>query len=208
VETVRVPQVAMMNVNSAKSTLEEAGLKAVIIYAADGGYAADTVISQGTAYNTVVPVGSEVWLTVSTGRGNSVISTGGWSGAPLPTMEPSETAPSETQITEIPPTEETIPTESDPQEELPTEADTDPVILPTEDTEPPTQSSEELPPSSESVIPTEPQSSENEPTETEPPVVTDPPTDPPADPPTEAPTDPPAAEPETPPEMDEDFIAG
>ncbi len=118
VETVRVPSVTMMNVNSAKAMLEQARLKAVIIYSADGSYAADTVIEQGTAPNSLIPVESEVWLTVSTGRGNSVISTGGWSGAPLPTVESTE----ETQPTEETlPSEETLPTESEPTETEPRE---------------------------------------------------------------------------------------
>lgn len=203
-ETVRVPQVTLMNVNSARALLEEARLKAVIIYAADGSYAADTVISQGTAYNTVVPVDSEVWLTVSTGRGNTVISTGGWSGAPLPTVESSETVPSDTQMTDEQPTEEQLPTGSDPQEELPTESSRESAPIPTEATEPPTVSSVENPASSGSVAVTEPESSGAVVTETES-SVTEPATNAATDPPA---TDPPVSEPEAVSYAEDNLIMG
>ncbi len=100
VETVRVPQVTLMNVNAAKALLESMRLKAVMMYVANSSYATDSVISQATPAGKLVPVDSEIWLTVSTGTQNTIISTGGWSGAPLPTFETTETTTSETSVSE------------------------------------------------------------------------------------------------------------
>ncbi len=188
VETTRVPQVTMMNVNSARSVLEQARLKAVIIYAADANYAADTVISQGTNYNTVVPVDSEIWLTVSTGKGSSVVSTGGWSGTPLPTVESTETSATEMPTAETQDTMSTeqLPTETDTTEPVPAESSTERQPQPTAPD--PTESSEEQPTSSETASDTAAPSTETDPQPTEPQ------TDPPTEPPTAPPTDPPAEE--------------
>lgn len=86
VETVRVPHVERMSAANAKGLLERLRLKPVLVYAASSKYAADSVIEQSVASGKIIPVGSEVWLTISTGKGSTVISTGGWSGDPLPTV--------------------------------------------------------------------------------------------------------------------------
>ncbi len=156
VETVRVPHVVLMNAATARAMLEEAGLKAVIIYEANDGYSKDSVISQGTPGGELVPIGSEVWLTVSTGTPNTVISTGGWSGGTLPTVpttvpitvqtEPSE-AVSET-ATEI--TEETEPSTTVETTEQTDVTETNEIPTETEPTEPST-----APPSTTAVQTTE-----------------------------------------------------
>lgn len=107
VETVRMPHVMLMNANSAKAMLEGLRLKAVLIYAADAGHAMDTVIAQNVKTGQLIPVDSEVWLTVSLGSENRVVSTGGWSGAPLPTVESTE------ETTETTTESETVPTETE-----------------------------------------------------------------------------------------------
>ncbi|MBR6618300.1 MAG: PASTA domain-containing protein [Oscillospiraceae bacterium] len=102
VETVRVPKVERMSASNARETLEKLRLKPVLIYSASSKYAADSVIEQSVAAGKIIPVGSEVWLTISTGKGSSVISTGGWSGDPLPTMQETDvTQTEEADATEL-----------------------------------------------------------------------------------------------------------
>lgn len=120
VETVRVPHVQMMSAANAKGMLERLRLKPVMIYAASDTYAMDSVMSQNVAPGKLVPVGSEIWLTISTGKGNTVISTGGWSGDPLPTVEVTEdtsetsvsTDTSETDLSETQSTTTTVETDA------------------------------------------------------------------------------------------------
>lgn len=101
VETVRVPYVERMSAANAKGMLERLRLKPVLVYTASSKYAVDSVIEQSVASGKIIPAGSEVWLTVSTGKGSSVISTGGWSGDPLPTIrETDATASDENSTTE------------------------------------------------------------------------------------------------------------
>ena len=101
VETVRVPHVERMSAENARGMLERLRLKPVLIYAASSKYAADSVIEQSETAGKMIPVGSEVWLTISTGKGSSVISTGGWSGDPLPTIQETDaTQTGETDMTE------------------------------------------------------------------------------------------------------------
>lgn len=177
VETTRVPQVTLMNVNSAKALLDSARLKTVVIYAANTSYAADSVISQATAPGELVPVGSEIWLTVSTGNKNTVISTGGWSGNPLPTYETSETDTSDTRSDETVSTEETSvsgTTVTDPSETDMTEtSEIPPQTQAPESTKP--QETTEAPPVSDTQAPSE---TEAAPMETDPPEVPAPETQP------------------------------
>ncbi len=84
VEMTRVPGVGMMNAASARALLEDAGLRAVLTYTANSSYAKDCVISQSVAAGQLVPIGSEIWLTISLGQDSYVVSTGGWSGNDLP----------------------------------------------------------------------------------------------------------------------------
>ncbi len=165
VEMTRVPSVGMMNASSARALMEEAGLKAVLVYTASSGYAKDCVISQNVAGGKQVPVGSEIWLTVSLGKDSYVVSTGGWSGNDLPEGETGATLPSE----------DTTAISTDPTE--PTDATPDPDV---NATDPTADTSETLPPVSESSAVTDP---------TEPTGSTDiPPTQPPD--PTDAITEP------------------
>jgi len=126
VETVRVPQVTLMNVNAAKSLLESMRLKAVMMYVANSSYATDSVISQATPAGKLVPVDSEIWLTVSTGTQNTIISTGGWSGAPLPTFETTETTTSETSVSETMTTQTDVTETTTTQESSTETADSTP----------------------------------------------------------------------------------
>ncbi len=87
VEMTRVPGVGMMNASSARALIEEAGLRAVLTYTANSSYAKDCVISQSVAAGQLIPVGTEVWLTISLGQDSYVVSTGGWSGNELPEGE-------------------------------------------------------------------------------------------------------------------------
>lgn len=189
VEMTRVPSVGMMNASSARVLLEEAGLKAVLVYTANSGYARDCVISQSVAAGQQLPVGSEVWLTVSLGQDSYVVSTGGWSGNTLPegdTTEPTDpdaTSELTTDPTEM--TEETMTTdETTPEgtmestESLPTESGE---VSTSDASEAVTETEEALP-----TDPTEPQASETEP-ETIPPTEAVIPTEPQPDAPTEAP---------------------
>ncbi len=91
VEMVRVPDLTGMTAANAVTALEELGLMAVRIYVADASHAINVVLSQDIASGTLLPLESEVWLTVSVGSASYVISTGGWSGNPLPTASSTET---------------------------------------------------------------------------------------------------------------------
>lgn len=192
VETVRVPDVTMMNVNAAKSLLEGMRLKPVLMYEANSKYATDCIISQKIAAGQLVPVNSEIFLAVSTGTQNTIVSTGGWSGNPLPTVDSTETTASETE------TSEATGTQTDVTEITASEEETDMTTERTETTQPETTRAPETTVSTTAAP---------EPTETDPPVTDPPVTDPPAtDPPaTEPPaTEPPATEaPETDPPAEE-----
>lgn len=128
VQTTRVPGVVLMNASAARDMLEAAGLKCMLCYVSDS-HVIDCVLTQNVAAGSLVPVGTEVWLNVSVGSVSHVASTGGWSGAPLPTFETEETS-EEAGETEP---EETLP------EELPGITDpAEPVTDPPVYTQPPT----------------------------------------------------------------------
>lgn len=173
VETVRMPDVTLMNANAAKSLLEGMGLKPAFMYEANSKYATDCIISQKIKAGQLVPVGSEVFMTVSTGTQNTIVSTGGWSGNPLPTVDSTDTTVTETG------TSETTEKRTDVTETTASEENTDITTERMETTHPETTFAAETTASTTAVP---------KPTETDPPATTLPQTDPPA-------TDPPATEP-------------
>jgi len=95
--TVHVPECAGQNTSDARKLLEDAGLTCMVIYTPSSDYPLDYVISQNEAPGSSVALGSQVWLTASVGSSSYVISTGGWSGNPLPsfTSEPETEPPTE-----------------------------------------------------------------------------------------------------------------
>ncbi|MCR4645284.1 MAG: PASTA domain-containing protein [Oscillospiraceae bacterium] len=127
-EMTRVPSVVLMSASNAKATLESAGLICVMCYVSNNEYAMDVVLSQNTAEGMLVATGSQVWLNVSIGSGSSVQSTGGWSGAPLPTFEHEEEDSEEEQPEEP---------EQPEQPQEPQEQQTDPPPVIFQPTEPP-----------------------------------------------------------------------
>ncbi|MBQ9695933.1 MAG: PASTA domain-containing protein, partial [Oscillospiraceae bacterium] len=153
VETTRVPGVVLMGANDARNTLQAAGLKCNICYVSNGDYVMDCIMSQSIAEGELAAVGTEVWLTASIGSASYVISTGGWSGNPLPTVNPDdyttepveETTEEQETSTEAPDPTEPRNTETTraQQTESPTTAyvpaQTEPVYVPqeTEMTAPP-----------------------------------------------------------------------
>lgn len=103
-ELVRVPKVEMMSTEAAQKALEDAGLKAVVCYESNGEYSMDYVMAQSAEAGKMLPIGTEIWLTVSIGTSSTVQSTGGWSGNPLPMSgeEETEEEPAEQQPEEDP----------------------------------------------------------------------------------------------------------
>ena len=81
----------------------------MIIYTASGDYPLDTVISQDIPADSSAAKGSRVWLTASTGSASYVISTGGWSGNPLPSFNTESETESEILTEEITDLLETAP---------------------------------------------------------------------------------------------------
>ncbi|MBR0485969.1 MAG: PASTA domain-containing protein [Oscillospiraceae bacterium] len=94
--TVHVPDCSGKTVSEARKLLEDAGLVCMVVYTASGDYPLDAVISQDTPADLSVAKGSRVWLTASVGASSYVISTGGWSGNPLPSFNIS--SESETEL--------------------------------------------------------------------------------------------------------------
>ncbi|MDE6658070.1 MAG: PASTA domain-containing protein, partial [Oscillospiraceae bacterium] len=98
-EVARVPNCVNQNAETAKTLLEEAGFYCILTYV-PSIYALNTVLEQSVQADTKFPVGSQVKLTASVGANSYVISTGGWSGNPLPTFTTDETE-TQTDTTEI-----------------------------------------------------------------------------------------------------------
>ena len=146
--TVHVPDCTGQTVSGARKLLEDTGLVCMVIYTASGDYPLDYVMSQDTPPDLSVAKGSRVWLTASVGSPSYVISTGGWSGNPLPSFNTS----SESE------------TESLPDEELADLFDTAPVIIDPEEPVP----EEGIPPEFVPELPTDEPLTEAVP-ETEPP---------------------------------------
>lgn len=105
-EVAKVPDCMNLNANSARSLLEEAGFHCVIQYISDSNYSLDTILNQNAQAGSKLAVGSKIILTASVGNSNQVISTGGWSGNPLPTF---------TTETETDPDSELLPEETAPE---------------------------------------------------------------------------------------------
>ncbi len=136
--SVHVPDCTGRTSSEARKLLEDAGLTCMIIYTASENDPLDYIISQDQPADSSVSIGSQIWLTASVGASSYVISTGGWSGNPLPsfTTEPPTDPPTEPP-TELPTTiPETIPEIiTDPPETVPemiTEPETDPPTDPPE----------------------------------------------------------------------------
>ena len=118
--TVHVPDCTGQTVSGARKLLEDAGLVCMVIYTASGDYPLDYVMSQDTPPDLSVAKGSRVWLTASVGSSSYVISTGGWSGNPLPSFNTSsetESLPEE----ELADLFDTAPEIIDPEEPVPEE---------------------------------------------------------------------------------------
>ena len=135
---VHVPDCSGKHIDEARELLTQAGLTCMTIYTPTSETPLDFVISQNQPPDTPLPEHSQVWLTVSTGSSSYVISTGGWSGNPLPSFgkdseppteeitEPAETAP---EIFAIPePIEPDFPEIPEPEPAAPEFPETDPII--------------------------------------------------------------------------------
>lgn len=119
VETTQVPSVLHLNADNARQLLTAAKLQCVVCYVSNSEWAMDAVLSQNIAEGERVPVGTEVWLEVSVGSGSWVASTGGWSGAPLPTFESDEES---SEGEEDEPAEDETDTETEYDAPAPTDA--------------------------------------------------------------------------------------
>ena len=89
-EVARVPDCVNQNAETAKTLLENAGFYCILTYV-PSVYALDTILEQNAEAGSKLAVGSQVKLTASVGANSYVISTGGWSGNPLPTFTTDET---------------------------------------------------------------------------------------------------------------------
>lgn len=117
-EVASVPDCVNQNAETARSMLEEAGFYCVITYVSSNDYALDVILSQSAEAGSKLAVGSQVKLTASVGTDSYVISTGGWSGNPLPTFT-TETEPESQTEPEAELLPETAPEIIEPQEPEP-----------------------------------------------------------------------------------------
>ena len=148
---MKVPDCAELSISEARTALENAGLICMAVYLSAEDKPLDMVISQSPPAGSTVFQGSQVWLNVSVGSANAVISTGGWSGNPLPSFhlesdsetesltEPETEPLTEAQETAPPPPPEPELVEPDPVPPEPQEQAADPVI----ETPPETESESE-----------------------------------------------------------------
>ena len=132
VETAQVPDVTGMTTAQARAVLADAKLLCIVTYVSDSAHELDYVLKQSAQPGDKVPLNTEIWLEASVGSGSYTASTGGWSGAPLPEVHPTQPP------TEAPP-EPTAP----PETEAPKPAETDP---PAPQYTPPAPEEEELAP--------------------------------------------------------------
>ena len=93
-----MPDCAGKNISEARKLLEDAGLTCMIIYIPSEEAPLDIILSQNIAPDTSVAKGSKIWLTASVGTASHVISTGGWSGNPLPSFSSESETESEISI--------------------------------------------------------------------------------------------------------------
>nr|MDE6087129.1 PASTA domain-containing protein [Oscillospiraceae bacterium] len=99
-EVAKVPDCVDLDADSARTLLEDAGFHCVIQYISDSNYGLDKILGQSAEAGTKLAVGSKIILTASVGTANQVISTGGWSGNPLPSFntEPETETESDSEI--------------------------------------------------------------------------------------------------------------
>ncbi len=124
---MKVPDCTEMSISDARTVMENAGLICMAVYLSTEEKPLDMVISQSPPAGATVFQGSQVWLSVSVGSANAVLSTGGWSGNPLPSFhtEPETEVP--TELFTSP--QETAPPPPEPQPE-PEIVEPDPVPPP------------------------------------------------------------------------------
>lgn len=106
-EVAKVPDCVDLDATSARALLEDAGFCCVIRYVSDSTHGLDTILSQSAEAGTKLAVGSRIDLTASVGTANQVISTGGWSGNPLPSFNTEPESESDPDAEILP--EETAP---------------------------------------------------------------------------------------------------
>ncbi len=114
--TAHVPDCTGKSAAEARQLLETAGFVCMITYTPSGTIPLDTIMSQNQPADSSVPQGSQIWLTASAGDSSYVISTGGWSGNPLPSFN--------TEPETEPPPEEFFPDaelQDPPEDQLPEE---------------------------------------------------------------------------------------
>ncbi|MDE7121585.1 MAG: PASTA domain-containing protein, partial [Oscillospiraceae bacterium] len=85
-EVAKVPDCVDLDADTARTLLEDAGFHCVIQYVSDSNYGLDKILGQSAVAGTKLAVGHKIILTASVGNANQVISTGGWSGNPLPSF--------------------------------------------------------------------------------------------------------------------------
>ena len=112
VETAQVPDVTGMTTDQARAVLAEAKLLCIVTYVSNPDHELDYVLTQSAKPGDKVPLNTEIWIEASVGSGSYTASTGGWSGAPLPEVHPTQ-APTEAP-TQPPATEAPKPAETDP----------------------------------------------------------------------------------------------
>ena len=133
---MKVPDCAEMSISDAKAVIENAGLICMAVYLSTEEKPLDMVISQSPPAGSTVFQGSQVWLYVSVGSANAVISTGGWSGNPLPSFNLESDSETESQTEPLTEAEQTAPppepelVEPDPVPPEPQEQAADPIIEP------------------------------------------------------------------------------
>ena len=130
---MKVPDCSELSISEARAVIENAGLICMAVYLSTEEKPLDMVVSQNPPAGATVFEGSQVWLTVSVGSANAVISTGGWSGNPLPsfTTEPETESQTESETVTEPETEPlTEPEETAPPPPEPEIIEPDPVSPP------------------------------------------------------------------------------
>jgi len=128
--TVHVPDCSGKNVSEARKLLEDAGLTCMLVYIPSQSAPLDTVISQDIPPDTSIAKGSKIWLTASVGKPSYVISTGGWSGNPLPSFNTEPETESESDFSPEEPVTDLYETAPEIIPELPENIETAPPEMP------------------------------------------------------------------------------
>ncbi|MDE6730723.1 MAG: PASTA domain-containing protein, partial [Oscillospiraceae bacterium] len=97
-EVAKVPDCVDLDADSARTLLEDAGFHCVLQYVSDSNYGLDKILGQSAVAGTKLAVGSKIILTASVGNANQVISTGGWSGNPLPSFNTEPETETESEL--------------------------------------------------------------------------------------------------------------